>query len=81
MRIDLFHGGRRPWPVRLILALVRVYVGVDSGPPTAFSYRPDLVGSEARRYLLRAARASSKWTKGQLEMFSAFVSKLNSCSF
>lgn len=81
MRIDLSTGGRRPWYASLALTLARWFVGVDSGPPTVLSYRPDLFGRSFTQYILHAARASSSWNKGQIEMFSAFVSKLNRCHF
>ncbi|MEM7156351.1 MAG: hypothetical protein AAF799_26085 [Myxococcota bacterium] len=80
MRIDLSSGGRRPWFIGVVLSLARWWMGVDSGPPTAISYRPDLFGRDAIRYL-QSAHASPGWSRGELEMFSAFVSKLNSCSF
>ncbi len=81
MRIDLTTGGQRPLFARLTLGFAHWYVGVDSGPPTALSFRPDLFGPPIRQYIMRAARASPSWDKGHVEMFSAFVSKLNSCSF
>jgi len=81
MRINLTSGGQRPWPARLMLRLMRWHIGIDPGPPTVLSYRPDFMGRDITRYILRAARPSASWDKGHVEMFSAFISKLNSCSF
>ncbi len=81
MRIDLQAGGRRPLHLRVVLRLVRWYLGMDPGPPTAITYRPDLFTPGLRQYLLRSASGDGGWSKGEAEMFSAFVSNLNSCHF
>jgi hypothetical protein len=38
MRFDLFHGGRRPIPVRLELALFKLRTGVIPGQPLVLTY-------------------------------------------
>lgn len=81
MRVDLRKGGRRPLLARIFLWLLRRYVGVDSGPPSVLSYRPDLLGKDLMRYLGRALRPHAGWDKGHLEMFNAYISKLNQCTF
>ena len=81
MRIDLYSGGRRPWPARIFLRVWRWWVGVDVGPPTAMSYRPDLFPLAFVRYLMGALRGSPSWDRGHVEMIAAFVSRANSCSF
>jgi hypothetical protein len=82
MRIDLFTGGQRPLHLRFGLWLAERHVGADLGPPTAVTFRPDLLGEDFRNYVLRSAHAAhGPWDKGHIEMFSAFVSRLNSCRF
>ena len=81
MRIDLYTDDHRPWPVRVGLALAQRYVGVDLGPPTVMSYRPALFSPELRGYILRSAHGDGGWSKGETELMSSFVSKLNSCHF
>lgn len=81
MRIDLFNGGRRPWYMRLGLNMLNLYVGTYPGPTLTITYRPDLFHKDLVGYLLRATHGSGGWDKGHAEMFSAFVSKLNSCHF
>ena len=81
MRIDLFHGGRRPMVVRLGLALFKLRAGVYPGPPVALTYRPDLLNRDLRDYILRAMHGSGGWNKGEAELFAAFVSSLNRCRF
>ena len=81
MRIDLLHGGRRPWSARLGLALFKLRTGVTLGPPLALTYRPDLLNKDLADYLSRGMFGSGGWSKGEAEMFAAFVSNLNSCNF
>ena len=81
MRIDLMSGGRRPWPLRLMLKLMERYVGVAPGPLVSMSYRPDLLEPSQLSYILRGVGASSAWTRGESELFASFVSDLNQCHF
>ena len=81
MRIDLFHGGQRPLPVRLGLELFKWRAGVYPGPPVAMTYRPDFFNKDLRGYIMRAMHGSGGWNKGEAELFAAFVSNLNSCNF
>lgn len=81
MRIDLEHGGRRPWYLKLALAVAKRVIGVKPGPPLAISYRPDLFPAPMRSYILRGVSHSGPWAKGEAELFAAFVSNLNACHF
>lgn len=81
MRIDLEHGGRRPWFIKLALALAARVIGTTPPPPLAMTYRPDLLRPGLRRYILRGVSAHGSWTKGEAELFAAFVSDLNTCHF
>ncbi len=81
MRIDLFRGGKRPFPVRLQLELFKLRAGIYPDPMVALTYRTDLLNKDMRDYILRAMHGSGGWSKGEAELFAAFVSSLNSCSF
>lgn len=81
MRIDLEHGRRRPWPLRLALWVVRRKTGMVPGPTLALTYRLDLFSRRLRGYILRGMRGDSAWSKGEAELLAAFVSKLNTCHF
>lgn len=81
MRLDLFEGGRRPWFLKLPLALVSRYVGLPPGPPIAISYRPDLFDRAVLNYVFRSSSGLDGWDRGHAELFSAFVSQLNRCRF
>jgi hypothetical protein len=81
MRVDLFGGGRRPWYMSLGLKLVRWYTGAFPGPPVTISYRPAFFHKDFIAYILRGMHGSGGWSKGDAELFAAFVSDLNSCHF
>lgn len=81
MRMDLEGGGERPWPMKVVLAGIRAYVGAIPAPPLAITYRPRLLHPRMPRYILRGVSASGCWSKGESELFAAFVSHLNTCHF
>jgi hypothetical protein len=45
------------------------------------TYRPDLLNKDLAGRIQRAMHGSGGWSKGEAELFAAFVSKLNSCNF
>lgn len=81
MRLDLMSGGRRPWPLQIALRLITRHIGIVPGPIATISYRPELFGASLASYLLRGVSASGPWSKGEAELFAAFVSDLNTCHF
>ncbi|KAA3655742.1 MAG: hypothetical protein DWQ04_33085 [Chloroflexi bacterium] len=81
MRIDLFRGGKRPFPIRIALTLFKLRAGAYPGPPVAITYRPDLLTKDLGNYISRGMHGSGGWSKGEAEMFAAFTSSLNSCQF
>jgi hypothetical protein len=81
MRIDLEHSEHRPRSARLVLALVRRVIGIKPGPMLALTYRPELFSAALRRYLARGVAHAGPWSKGEAELFAAFVSNLNTCRF
>ena len=81
MRVNLMVGGTRPWYVRLFLHIAKARIGIFPGPPLALTYRPDLWARELLGYVLQGSKGAGGWGRGNAELFSAFVSKLNSCGF
>ena len=45
------------------------------------SYRPELFGQPFSAYLQDALRGPSDWSVGERELFAAFVSRTNQCSY
>lgn len=81
MRIDLEHSPTRPLPMRLGMRLAGAFVGFVPGPFLVMSYRPALFDARLRRYVLRGVGREGPWSKGESELFAAFVSNLNTCHF
>ena len=80
MRFDLEGGSHRPWPVRMLLGVMRWWVGAVPGPVAFYTYRPAFIGS-AQPYMAYAASGKGPWTSGQKELMATFVSNLNECHF
>ena len=81
MRVDLTQSKHRPWYMRLGLAIAKRRIGIYPAPPLMLTYRPSFFHRRLAGYILRANHGSGGWTKGEAEMFAAFVSDLNSCSY
>jgi hypothetical protein len=82
MRIDLEHGGRRPWYLKLGLIVAKLVIGAKPPPMMTMTYRPDLFPRALRGYILRGVSHDlGAWTKGEAELMAAFVSDLNTCHF
>ncbi len=81
MRLDLFDGGKRPWYLLAVMHIAKWRIGIFPGPPLAISYRPDLFPGYLIGYMQRPLNGFGSWSKGEAELFAAFVSRLNSCNF
>lgn len=81
MRIDLENNDERPLFFRAALFGVKRALGTPLGPLLTLSYKRDFIASTLRRYIARGTSGAGPWTKGECELFAAFVSSLNSCHF
>ncbi len=45
------------------------------------AYRPELFGAPFSAYLQAVMRGPSAWSVGERELFAAFVSRTNRCSY
>ena len=81
MRVDLLHSKYRPWFMSLGLRMARLWVGALPGPPLTISYKPTMFQKDFVSYIVRGMAGSGGWNKGEAELFAAYVSKLNQCSF
>jgi hypothetical protein len=66
---------------RLQYAVIRRFVGHVPGSVSATSYRRKFFGKHFARCAQEALRAQGEWTVGELEIFAAFVSRLNRCRY
>jgi hypothetical protein len=80
MRLASVEHGHRPLQ-KLQLALIRGLIGHVPGPILVMSYRRALFGTQFSQCLEAGMRKGRAWTQPEREIFAAFVSKLNSCSY
>ena len=81
MRLDKVHRGHR-LREKLILGLMRVVRrSSPSGVVRTLFYRGEFFGSKMSQMTQQVMRGPSDWTVGERELFAAFVSNLNQCSF
>ena len=81
MRLSTLENGHR-MPQKLLLGLVRL---VTNSEPVdvikVFMYRPEYFGNPFCNLAQLIMRGPSDWTVGERELFGAFTSKLNECTF
>ena len=81
MRLTIFDHGHRPLQ-KLFLKLISILSGGTApGPVVVLSYRPELFGKGVTDCLQEAMRQATEWSKGECELFAAFVSRLNQCTY
>ena len=81
MRLPILDSGHRA-PQKLLLDLTRL---VTRSEPVdvvkVFMYRPEFFGKPFCDLGHVVLRGPSDWTVGERELFGAFTSKLNHCTF
>ena len=80
MRLALLHHGHRPLQ-KLQMALVHAIVGQVPGPIATMSYRRNLFGRWISDCFVEAMERSRHWTRGETELFAAYVSDQNRCRY
>jgi len=66
---------------RVRYALANIWGRRIPGPILALSYRRNACGRHLARCVQEALRGAREWSVGEIEIFAAFVSKLNRCEF
>ncbi len=67
--------------LRAILYLLRKYIGIIPGPMLFLTYDSPQIPRDMLRYMVRGVAKRGVFSKGERELFAAFVSNLNSCRF
>ena len=81
MRLRILENGYRPLQ-KVILNIVRAISGGKvPGPILVLSYRRELCGKYLAACYQEGMRKASEWSLGEVELFAAFVSKLNECKY
>jgi hypothetical protein len=80
MRLRILEKGHRPLQ-KVLLRVVKLLAGRVPGPIALMSYRRELFGKYLAACFQESMRESREWSVGEVELFSAFVSKLNQCAY
>ncbi len=81
MRLRILENGFRPLQ-KVILSVIRVISGGKvPGPMMVLSYRRELCGKYLAACYQEGMRKAIEWSLGEVELFAAFVSKLNQCRY
>ena len=80
MRLQILHHGHRPLQ-KLQMRIIRALVGQLPGPIATMSYRRDLFGRWMSDCFVDAMERSTRWTRGETELFAAYVSDQNRCRY
>ena len=81
MRLSALDTGHRP-PQKFLLGLVRLVTKTEPVDVIkVFMYRPEFFGKPFCDLGHVVLRGPSDWTVGERELFGAFTSKLNACTF
>ena len=80
MRLRILETGHRPLQ-KLFLALIKRHIGMAPGPVLTLSYRRELFGRLFAACMQEGMRGAKEWRLGEVELFAAFVSKLNACQY
>ena len=82
MRLQILENGHRPIQ-KIFLTLIGLMSegGKVPGPILTMSYRPKLVGKYLAACYQEGMRGGTAWSLGEVELFAAFVSKLNECQY
>jgi hypothetical protein len=66
---------------KLPLGIIRMLCGHVPGPILVMSYQRNLFGKWFANCLQEGMKRATEWSNGEVEIFAAFVSKLNSCAY
>ena len=81
MRLQILEKGLRPLQ-KVILRMVKTISGGKvPGPILVLSYRRELCGKYIAACYQEGMRKATEWSLGEVELFAAFVSKLNQCKY
>ena len=80
MRPSILENGHRPLQ-KLLMVGIKLYAGEVPGPILMMSYHRELFGRSFAACFQEGMRGATEWSKGEIELFAAFVSKLNACQY
>lgn len=66
---------------KVALVAVKGLFGPASGPVLIASYNKPFFGNGWAPCMKQGMRGASEWSVGEIELFAAFVSRVNSCGY
>ena len=63
------------------MAIIRAIVGQLPGPIATMSYKRDLFGRWLSAGFVEAMEQARQWSRGETELFAAYVSDQNRCRY
>jgi len=81
MRPPILENGYRPVQKAILSGIRLMTGGMVPGPMLAMSYRRDLCGKHLAACFQEGMRHATEWSVAEVEIFAAFVSRLNSCRY
>lgn len=82
MRLEKVRNGHKLVPKIMMTVMGKLFrMGGTPDVVRALLYRPELFGAPHSRWLQATLRGPSSWSIGERELFAAFTSRLNHCSF
>ncbi len=81
MRLQILEKGHRPLQKIILGFIRRASKGRVPGPILVMSYRRELFGKYLAQCFQEGMREATEWSVGEVELFAAFVSRLNECRY
>ena len=81
MRLRILEKGFRPLQKAILIIVRAIAGGKVPGPMLVLSYRRELCGKYLAACYQEGMRKATEWSLGELELFAAFVSRLNECRY
>lgn len=66
---------------KLALRAFKALLGGAPGPVLIASYNKRFFGNGWARCMKEGMRSATEWSVGEIELFAAFVSRINSCGY
>jgi len=66
---------------KIVLGVMKALLGDAPGPMMIASYNKRFFGNAWAACIKNGMRGATEWSVGEVELFAAFVSRLNSCGY
>jgi hypothetical protein len=66
---------------KILLRALKALVGSAPGPVLIASYNKPFFGNGWAPCMKQGMRSATEWSVGEIELFAAFVSRVNSCGY